>query len=373
MIHKFIGTAAVIVLLPAIVSAQGSTYKFGTTIRINERDTISTNMISAGQFVDVFGYLDDDLFSGSRNLVMDGRIADDAIVAAQSVTLRGSVGDMLKAAGETIVIDGEISGDLFAAGNQIRVAANTVIRGNAALAGNEVIFEGGNINGWIRIAGNEITVNGTAGNYVELYGNKFTFGPNYNPASSTTITSSREISREDIENAPADLNIVVEKPRNTWGALLVSVWFYISMLIIGILLILIFRETTGDLYRYATERYFRNTGIGLLLFLGIPIAIILLLILVLTIPLSIMITMLYGLALFMGFLLVALTVGTHTIRFFRTEETFSDYFWGLGLGIIIIGILSALPYAGPFINLLLIFFGLGTLLSYLWQLRYNSI
>jgi hypothetical protein len=86
-----------------------------------------------------------------------------------------------------------------------------------------------------------------------------------------------------------------------------------------------------------------------------------------------MIMMLYGLGLFVSFLLVALTLGTRSIRFIKKEESFSDYVWGLALGMILIGVLTALPYAGPFINLILIFFGLGTLLSYFWNLRSNAI
>lgn len=370
---KFILTG-VMALFPALLLAQGSDYRFGTTIRINKGDTITTNLMAAGEFVDIFGHLGDDVFAASRNLAINGTVKDDAIVAARSVTMRGIVGDMLMAAGETVIIDGEIAGDLFAAGNEVRIASNAHIRGNAALAGNEIIFEGGTVDGWLRIAGNEIMINGTVNNFVELYGNNITFGEVYNPASSTTISTHREITREDIENAPEDLNIIVEEPEESWGAaLLFSIWFYVSMLIIGIILVLLFREITTDLYRFSTERYLRNTGLGLLLFVTVPIAIVVLLILILTIPLSIIIMMLYSLALFVSFLLVALTLGTRSIRYFKETEVHSDYFWGLALGMILIAILTALPYAGSFIHLILIFFGLGTLLSYFWQLRVNSI
>ena len=364
----------ILTLGAASVWAQGTNYKIGTTIRINERDTLASNVIAGGQFVDISGHLNDDLFGAARNIIIRGSVADDAIVAAQSVMVSGTVGDMLVATGETVIIDGIIDGDLFAAGNEVRLGANAQIGGNVALAGNEIIIEQAAIEGWMRVAGNEISVNGTVNNYVELYGSSFEFGPNYNPGSVTTITTSGELNRQDLPNAPEELNIIVEEADQAWlPALLFSIWFYIAMLIIGILLMLLFRETTADLYRFATERYLRNTGIGLVVFLAIPIAVVILMILVLTIPLSIFIMILYGLALFVGFLLVAVILGTRAIRYVKSEETFSDYIWGLALGMILIGLLSALPYAGPFINLALIFLGLGTLLSYFWQLRFNSI
>jgi len=225
----------------------------------------------------------------------------------------------------------------------------------------------------MRASGDEITLDGTVGNYVELYGNKFNFGDNYRTESGTTITTTHEIDRNELGAPPEDLQIVVNK-ENTWGAaIFLSIWFYVSLLITGILLVLIFRETTNDLHRFSTERYFRNTGIGFLIFLATPIVAIILLILVLTIPLSILLLTLYGLALFIGYLLVALTLGTLIIRFIKAEEAFSDYFWGLALGMIIILILSILPFVGWIINMLLVFFGLGTLVSYFWKLKENRI
>jgi len=246
------------------------------------------------------------------------------------------------------------------------------VLGNVGLAGNEVVFEGGTVDGWMRIAGDKITMDGSVTNFVELYGNNFFFGEDYSPSSKTSIITNKQINAEDLDNAPADLAISVEK--ETWGAaLLFSIWLYVSMLIIGTVLTLVFPVTTGDLYRFSTERYFRNTGIGFISFLAIPVVIFILLILILTIPLSVMIILLYGLSLFISFLLVGLTLGTKSIRFLKTEEKYSDYFWGLALGMVLIGLLSALPFAGIVINGLLIFFGLGTLISYIWQLRTNTL
>lgn len=372
-IMKKIIFSGAILLIPILLVAQGSTYKIGTTIRISEEDTISTNVIAAGQFVDIYGYLGDDLFAASRNLIINGSISDDAIVAARNVTVSGTVGDMLIAGGETVLIDGEVDGDLFAAGSEVRIAPNARIHGNVALAGREVIFEGGSIDGWLRASGAKIRLDGTVQSYTELYSTDVTFGDNYQGMAGTSITTDEEIDPSTLGNAPDDLKIVQTK-EDTWMAtFFVGLWFYTSILLTGILLIAIFRETTVDLHRFSTENYFKNTGLGFLLFLGIPIASIILLILVLTIPISVLLMVFYGLALFFGYLLVALTIGTLSIRLFKPGEAYSDYYWGLALGILLTSILSVLPLVGWFINLLLIFFGLGTLASYFWKMRANSM
>jgi cytoskeletal protein CcmA (bactofilin family) len=362
------------IIQPSTILAQASNYELGTTIRITKVDTVMPNLLAGGQLVDISGHLGDDLFSASRFIDIRGTVSDDAIIGAQSVNLTGRVGDMLVAVGETIIIDGIVEGDLFAAGNNIFLGPNAQIRGNVALGGNDVTVDQSVIDGWLRIGGSNVIVNGRVGNYVELYTANVTFGENYEPATITTITTTHNLTRDDLPNAPDDLTIIVDEAEEALvPAILFGIWFYIATLIIGILLILLFPQTTVDLYRFATERYLRNTGLGLLLFLAIPVSIVVLLILIFTIPLSIICLMLYGLALFAGFLLVALVLGTTGIRLIKSQEAHLDYFWGLALGMVLIVLLSALPYAGPFINILFIFFGLGTLLSYLWQLRFNNI
>ena len=372
MYQKFIFWTTFLLLLPIILLAQPSTYKLGSTIRINSGDTLSNNVLSAAEVVEIYGYLEDDLFAAANNIVIGGTITDDAIMGAGSINLNGSVGDMVVAAGESITINGEVGGDLFIAGNEIRLTPDAIIRGNVIIAGNEVQLENSTIEGWLRIYGNEVRLGGTVNRYVDLYVNDLTFADNYNPLEATTFTTSSAIKAEDIPNAPENLTIIVEKQDGWAVKLLFSLWISISILIIGMLLLTIFPQTTVDLYRFSQEHYMKNTFIGLLLFLGIPIISILLLLLIFTIPLSFIIWTLYTITLLISYLLVALLFGSLAIRYFKTEA-FTDYYWGLILGMVIIFLLTMIPYAGPIINVILIFYGLGSVLRYFWTMRGNAI
>lgn len=351
----------------AIAQQSQSNYRMGTTIRINQDDTLSNNVMAAGQLVEVMGYLDNDLFAASRHLILNGEVTDDALVAAQFVSVRGRVGDMLMTVGETVVIDGVIEGDLFAAGREIRIAENARISGNAFVAGAVVNFEGGVIEGALRAAGEELNINGTVHNFVELYTDNVTFGPDYDAAYSTTITSQRPIHRENLENIPDALNFVV-RDTDMFGVIAFQVWFFLSLFITGLILIRIFQQTAVDMHRFATERYWKNTGIGLLSFLLIPMVILLLMILMVTIPLSFILMLVYGLALLVSYLLVAMILGVTGILYFKDEPSTSTYYWGLGLGMIIIAILVNLPFVGWLFHLMLFFFGLGSLVYYIWKM-----
>lgn len=368
---KLLGLGLLIFLLPAALLAQGTTYKFDSTILVNESDTIATNVISAGQFIGILGHLDDDLFSASQSIAINGSVRDDALVAAADVTVKGVIGDMLVAAGETVTIDGEIGGDLFIAANEITLTPNAKIHGNVAMAGSEIIIEGGTIDGWLRASGNELKLNGEVRRYVVLFGDEFNFGQNYRSLASTSITAPHALDRKKMGAAPKDLTISVMKEAY-WiegAGFLFNVWLYLSLLLTGCLLMVIFKQTTGDLYLFSKEHYLRNTGIGALLFVGIPVVIFVLCLLILTIPISFILMLLYGLALLLGFLLVSVTLGTSGIRYFKSDEAFTDYFGGLALGMVILLLLSVLPLFGWFFSLMLLLFGLGTLVTYFWRLR----
>lgn len=351
---------------PVIAFGQGSVYKYGSTVRINTEDSLSSNVFASGQFIEMMGYIDNDFFAASRHLLINGTITDDVMAAAQMLSVRGSIEEMLIGAGETVVIDGEIGGDTFIAGREIRIAENARIRGNVALAANTVVLEGGIIDGWLRVAAEHINLNGSVNNYVELYSSNVNFGPNYSATYSTTITTDEPIYRENLGNTPDNLTIMVEK-EPFLPVLLFKVWFYISLLITGLVLIRVFQQTSVDLFRFSTERLFKNTGAGLLTFILVPLTILVMLFLVVTIPLSIILSLLYGLALFVSYLLVAMTLGVLAITYFKEEST-SVYYWGLALGLVLIAIFTNIPFIGWIVNLLLLFFGLGTLTYYIWTM-----
>lgn len=139
--------------------------------------------------------------------------------------------------------------------------------------------------------------------------------------------------RENLGYVPDNLSITINEPR-FWPLILFKVGLYLSFLITGLVLIRLFQQTSSDLYRFSTERFFKNSGIGLLTFIAVPLIILLLFVLVLTIPLSIILILLYGVALFFSYLLVAMILGVMSIQYFQDEATTSTYYWGLSLGMI---------------------------------------
>ena len=354
-----------LLLVPLLVSAQGSMYKSGSLVQVPEADSIHRQLIATGETVEMSGWLGNDFLSAGRFMMLKGIINDDAIIAGQQVIIDGEVGDLLMSAGESIILNGVVKGDAFLGAREIRITESARIEGNALLGAATIIVDGGEVGGWLRAAGDELRLNGEVGEFTELYSDDVTFGNDYRSSFGTSITSDETIYRENLGVVPADLTLNVQEEPVIF-IIVTKIIFYLSVLITGLILLRIFQETAIDIHRFATEKFWKNTGVGLITFIGVPFAIVLLLLPVLTIPLSVLLLLVYLLALFTGYLLVALTLGVMSILYFKGEPEISTYYWGLALGMIIIAILTNLPFIGFVLNALLLFFGLGSLSYYVW-------
>ncbi|MDX1636375.1 MAG: polymer-forming cytoskeletal protein [Balneolaceae bacterium] len=353
------------------VFAQQSTYRADTIIRIQSGDTLQHNVMLTGESIEVMGYLDNDLFAASRNLLLNGEVADDAFMAGRIVSFSGYIGDMLVTAGETVVIDGIIEGDLFVAGQSVRIAEQAHIRGNAFVAGNDIRLEGATVEGTLRSAGGTLFLDGTINHSTAIYSNEVTFGESYRSRYGTTITSSEPLHRENLGMIPENLALRTEE-FDIWSIVLFQVWLFLSLLVTGLVLIRLFQKTAIDMSKFATENFWKNTAWGVGTFFAVPITIMILSLLFVTIPLSILLVLSYGVALLISYLLVAISLGVLSIIFFRGEAEVSSYYWGLALGMVFIAILSNLPFIGFILNILLLFFGLGSLTNYLWQVTRSA-
>jgi cytoskeletal protein CcmA (bactofilin family) len=91
-------------------------------------------VIESGQVVD------DDLYVGAQEFVLDGTVNGDLIVFAQSITINGKVDGDLIAAAQTVVVNGEVTGAVRMAGSVLFVGEKASIAGDIVGAGYS--FEG---------------------------------------------------------------------------------------------------------------------------------------------------------------------------------------------------------------------------------------
>ena len=79
--------------------------------------------------------IDDDLYVGANDFVLDGTVKGDLIVAGSTITINGTVEGDLWAAGQAIIIDGVVMDDARIAGAGLQLGDNAQIGGDLLAAG----------------------------------------------------------------------------------------------------------------------------------------------------------------------------------------------------------------------------------------------
>jgi cytoskeletal protein CcmA (bactofilin family) len=82
--------------------------------------------------------VNDDLYIGANELVMDGTVNGDLVAFAQTVTINGTVNGDLMTAAQTVVVNGTVTGDIRMAGSVLFVGEKARIGGDILAAGNSL-------------------------------------------------------------------------------------------------------------------------------------------------------------------------------------------------------------------------------------------
>jgi len=352
--------------------AQGSQFEAGDVFRLAENDSASQQLITAGEWIEIAGFTKNDVYAAGRSITLMGMVGDDAILAGETIRISGTISDMLLSASESLVMDGSVRGDMFAAGEELRLTENTVIDGKLFMAGNDIKISGATVNGRTRIAANSVQLEGEFNDHVVIYSNDVVFGPDYRSLGDTKIVSNEELYRENLGVIPERLILEVKQP-SLLPVVLFQAWFYLSMLVTGAVMIYFFKPVTGDLHRFATERFWKNTGIGFLLVILTPLMIILLMFPVITIPLALLLCTLFTVSLYLSYLAVAMMLGLQFIQWFSKGTTEMTYYWSLAVGLVLIAIINNLPFIGLFFSALLLFFGAGSFWAFAVKKYYEPV
>ncbi len=130
---------------------------------------------AAGDQVVIEGTVNGDAYVAGGVIDVEGTINGDLIVAGGMVTVGGTVSDHVRAAGGTVHLNGKVGKDISVAGGSIIVGRSGNVSGNLlAACGNLDIM--GNVEKEARIASGDAQINGTVKGDLNFVGNYLTVG-----------------------------------------------------------------------------------------------------------------------------------------------------------------------------------------------------
>ena len=267
-------------------------------------------------------------------------------------------------AGETVKVNGIIEKDLFAAGNTVTISKDANVGRDAYLAGNSITIEG-SIDGAIFAAGSlikfdNVTINGDvtiAANTIDIAGDVKINGT-LKVNDDAIINNEKGLSANKTEKYQSTrVNIDFSSKMSDY------VLDILKTIFTGLLLVLIFPKIFKKIkYDLQPKDIGMNLLYGLLVLFAVPMICVVALSIIVGLSVSIMLLMLYIIAIMISTILASTVIGYNIYtNLFNQKE---NIYLSMIIGILIVKIVAFIPVFGPICSILVFLYGLGMI----WQL-----
>src|SRR5918997_4106520 len=411
-----IGLLVVLAVLLLVSPVWAVESRSGNEVVIGPNEVIEDDLYVTANEVVVEGTVEGDLIAFGNSIAVDGTVDGDLIGAGQSVKIGGTVEDDARIAGQTLLLDegAEVEDDLIAAGFSLENAPESAVGGTLLYAGYQALLQG-TVGEDVNAAANGLELGGEVGANVdaEVDGEDggpppFLFAPQadlptvdsgltltdsatvggnltYESSTEAQVDPQAQIEGEVVgEERPAE----AEQDAYTFAdAVFDNLRSFIALLLVGLILIWIAPNWIRRRAGTVLNRPLASLGwgvLGLVAFLALGVAI-LLATLVLAVILGLLtlgglVTLIVVLGLlaevvlilafwistnFLAQIIVSFLAGLLLVEAVSPGRG-SGRVLPLVIGLILYGILRAVPVLGPLVGLAVVLLGLGTLLDWIW-------
>ncbi len=290
-------------LLP--FSSFAATFQNGDTIEVRAEE----NAYALGKVVQLSLEAREDVYLAGETVHINAPVRGDAMLAGQTVSVNGNIGEDLHAAGGTVLVNASVRGESVLLGPDIVTSPTARLFGVAFLAGEKIVMEGKFENS-VRIFGDSVSLGGSYAKSVEVHASEISFSEGavirgdlllFVPES-TVVTLPDGIVQGKVETKLLTKSVESRTPFLKG----IHVFLLISKLLIGSLIIMLLRPFALHFGADVKQTYLKMFGYGFLVLVVPPLAAFFLLLPILTIPLSLLLMLLWGVALYVGSLLSGL-------------------------------------------------------------------
>ncbi|WP_152548143.1 bactofilin family protein [Peptoclostridium litorale] len=323
----------------------------------------------SGELAQNLGIVNGDLFMAGNSLSNQGNVTGDILMAGNTCNVSGNVDGDIRVAGNVLTIDANVKKNASLAGNSITIGSGGSVEGSVSAAASSIIING-KIGRDLRGGAGSIAINGEIGRDVEIESGSVTFGPNAKVGGNLTYTAESKIqipegvvagevvfkkAKQPVKPPKADDIKKGIGPFSIAGKL----FGLVSYFVVGALAVYLFKKPFTTASDTISQKPWASLGIGFVGIVVIPVALILVMITVIGIPLAMIVWALYFIALYIARLPVALWLGNKILK--SDERTIIQML----LGLLILGLLALIPYAGGWISFVVTLFGLGSIMIWL--------
>ncbi len=365
------------IILALSVPGNALVFKSGRDILIGSDEVIDDDLIATGRKVKIDGRINGDLFAFAQEVVITGVINGSIYTGGSEIKYNAQNCRSLWAFCGTLEADGSIENNLLFFGGQLKTEKNSLIKKDLIAYGGEVDIDG-EVQGRVKGEMGRFNLQGKIGS-ANIGANKTSIKSGSSIMGDLLIKGKKEpqIEPDAKVMGKTEYKKIEEKEgKHKKGGLggFIKTIFFISRLIIGIILIALFKPFITKTNEILKNSTWKSLGFGFLTIIVIPVAMVITLITVIGIPISIFCLFLFLTISYLSGIVFATGFGEVLIRLIKKEGTISPFISFI-VGIIIVSIISLIPYLGFFVRLTVLFFGTGMLVllfNNLWKKSLNQ-
>ncbi|MCS6929254.1 MAG: hypothetical protein NZM43_07140 [Saprospiraceae bacterium] len=383
----FIVFSGLLTLFFARLPAYALRFEQGQNVRIAQ--PFHEDIYILGGTISIEAPIYGDVWCIGGTVILSDTVQGDVVVAGGKVSLRGLVTETVRVAAGTLTLAGQIGGDLLIVGGTVTTETATLVEGNLALAGGNVLLQG-IVQGEVKVAcgtltlentvrkdiyfnGGELYLNGSVEGRAVLVAGKITLGPRAMLNEEVRYWTAEGAIAFDKALRPGvkaifdtSLQRRVEQP-NYWqlgfSSFATLLWYLLAMLVLLWVGHQAFSTVLSKAAKIAHRAPAQSLGYGFLYFILAPVVAFLLLLSLIGIPLGSLVLLFYLLSLLLSHVVTAL-VATHWLAQQRNYSWPPAIFSLVALGmLVVLRIIGFIPFIGWVVKALLAFVAFGAILA----------
>jgi hypothetical protein len=315
-------------------------------------ETVEASLVAIGDSVTIEGTVRGDLIALGDRVRIRGTVEGNVFCAGEQVELEVVVRGSVHCAGRHVRAAVTTQGSLYAAGDELTVLPEAKIGADLAVVCNECRV-GGSVARDLLAGGDSVALEGSAGRDVSVHASELSFGAEarYPGALELSLPKGKEpdlapgaalgaITRhvlDDDHDPGRPLRHLKAIDHLRGHAMLVFAAFLVGLALFAL------APSLFDARVESVGRFFGAVGVGFITLIALAGALVLLLVSMIGIPLALFGGLLLAATVFVGPVVVAVGVGRAITR--AESTSFRDFALALGVGLLLLGVLTALPGA----------------------------
>jgi len=336
---------------------------------VPEGETREIDLYIWARCLEINGVLDGDIVAGFQDGVINGTVTQDLNGGSNTMAINGTVGDDVRFACETFTVDGYIGGDLIVAARDVRIGEGAVVEGDVIIASATANIYG-RIGGRARIMTGFVNLDGTIDGNAEITTDGgISFGENahvggdlyYEGPTRIDVPPSAVAGEVTYTQITSSDDIDIDTDFLEGAGFFLHFIGFIMALVAGTIIVALTPDHARRTAEVMRTKPLKSLGIGFVTYICMPLVLLLLLVLILTIPLMFVVGLAYAIALYIAKFYFSIWIGNLILS--RGGRDDVSPIPSMLLGLLLVYIVTAIPFIGTLAGIVIIFFGLGALMQ----------